>query len=696
MKSRSQTAIVLIPGWPLRHRKESLLLSTKWITWQQVASLIQADDAARVLQAVEQLVDVAVSATSTAEFLRILLPELAGELAANSLGVFLRTPEWVALAQHGRVGLNDMPKALLMDVVDRDAGVVGPLDGVPGTFLAATPLRSRTFTGAVLAFVGRSFPDDVLPSAMLISKAVGACLDFLENQGKSTRRIEQLQSILKISLNLSAVHETEPLLELIAREATRLLDCDRASIFIWDKEHHEVVACPALGVEGNSLRLPDNTGIVGEVIHSGKTLRVDDAYNDTRFSRKVDSASGYKTQNLLCGPLYGSDKKLLGAFEVINKNSGSFTEDDEVALSDLSLQVAVALQNTRERESLLRSHLQLTEQVTKGVTLIGDSPAMQAMRSTVRRLAATDLPVLILGGSGTGKEVVAQSLHYQGPRASRPFIAVNCAALTETLLESELFGHEKGAFTDAREMHRGKFEIAEGGTIFLDEIGDMSLGGQAKLLRVLEQKVITRVGGSQSIPINARVIAATNSHLADAVRAKKFREDLYFRLNVVTLDLPSLRDRPDDILPLAEHFLNTFAVQSRRPNLQLSADARARLQSHSWPGNVRELRNLMERVAFLAPADKVEPDDLAFILSPEQQNVFEPSLDLGLGEATNGFQQTFIRRAIKRVKGNMSEAARLLGLHRSNLYRKMRQLGMNEAAGKDDDDDFDDDSGDEL
>ena len=662
-------------------------MSTKWITWQQVPSLIQADDGVRVLQVIEQLVGVAVSATSAADFLRTQLPELAGELAANSVGVFLRTPEWIALGQHGRIGLNEMPKRLLMEVIDRDAGFVGPLDNVPGTFLAATPLQCRSHSGSVLVFAGRSFPDDTLPTAMLMSKAIGACLDFLAALGQSGRRIEQLQSILKISLNLSAVHETEPLLELIAKEATRLLDCDRASIFIWDKEHHEIVACPALGVEGNSLRLPDNVGVVGEVIHSGKTLRVDDAYNDTRFNRKVDTASGYKTRNLLCGPLYGSDKKLLGAFEVINKNTLAFTEDDEVTLADLSLQVAVALQNARERESLLRSHRQLTEQVTKGVSIIGDSPAMQAMRSTIRRLAATDLPVLILGESGTGKEVVAQALHYQGPRANRPFIAVNCAALTETLLESELFGHEKGAFTDAREMHRGKFEIAEGGTIFLDEIGDMSPGGQAKLLRVLEQKVITRVGGSQSIPINARVIAATNAHLADAVRAKKFREDLYFRLNVVTLDLPSLRDRAEDILPLAEHFLNGFATQARRTGLKLSADARSRLQAHTWPGNVRELRNLMERVAFLAPGEYVEPDDLAFILSPERQNLFEPSLDLGLGEATNGFQQDFIRRAIKRVKGNMSEAARLLGLHRSNLYRKMRQLGMNEAGDKDDESD---------
>ena len=659
-------------------------MPAKWIAWSQVGSLIQADDAVRVVELIERLVAAAVDATSANDFLRQQLAEVAGELGVSGAGAMDRRPEWTVLGQSGRWSEADAPKHVFADVLDKDAGVIVPLEGSAGVSMAAVPMRARSLTGAVLTFTARNLPDDVLPLAMLIGKATGACLDVIADRNSSSQQIDRLRSILKISRTLSTVKETEPLLELIAREAVRLLDCDRASIFLWDREHQEVIACPALGVEGNSLRLPDKTGIVGEVIHTAKTLRIDDAYQDSRFSKKVDLASGYKTRNLLCAPLFDGEHKLLGAFEVINKNSGAFADGDEATLQDLAIQVGIALQNTRERESLLRSHRQLTEQVTKGVSLIGESPAMQAMRSTISRLAVTDLPVLILGESGTGKEVVAQSLHYQGPRAQRPFVAVNCAALTETLLESELFGHEKGAFTDAREMHRGKFELAEGGTIFLDEIGDMSPGGQAKLLRVLEQKVITRVGGSQSIPINARVIAATNAHLAEAVRAKKFREDLYFRLNVVTLELPPLRDRPDDVLPLAEHFLNGFAVQARRPKLQLSAEARKRMQTHTWPGNVRELRNLMERVAFLAPGEKVEADDLAFILSPDQNRMQEPSLDVGLGEATVVFQQDFIRRAIKRVRNNMSEAARLLGLHRSNLYRKMRQLGMSEASGRDD------------
>lgn len=659
-------------------------VSARWIAWSEVNHQFPASDASQTICMVERLIEAVVTSETGSEFLRHQLADLCGELGASGAGILSRAPEWSVSVQSGRWNGGEVPRNLLAEVLDRDAAVATTLEGPVPTGLVAVPVIPRKSSPCVLTLTGRYLSAEILPVAVVLGKALGSCLDILSDRSRTARRIESLRGILKVSQTLSTVKETEPLLELIAREATRILDCDRASIFLWDKEHQEVVACPALGVEGNSLRLSDRTGVVGEVIHSARLLRVDDAYHDSRFSKKVDQASGYKTRNLLCAPLFDGEHKLLGAFEVINKNSGTFTDDDEFTLEDLCTQVAVALKNTRERESLLRSHRQLTEQLTKGVTLIGESSAMQAMRSTIRRLASTDLPVLILGESGTGKEVVAQTLHFQGPRAERPFVAVNCAALTETLLESELFGHEKGAFTDAREMHRGKFEVAEGGTIFLDEIGDMSLGGQAKLLRVLEQKVITRVGGSQAIPINARVIAATNAHLADAVRARKFREDLYFRLNVVTLDLPPLRDRPEDVLPLAEHFLNGFAVHARRPHLQLSADARKRLQAHTWPGNVRELRNLMERVAFLAPNDNIMSEDLAFILSPDANRSQEPSLDLGLSEATNQFQQDFIRRAIRRVRNNMSEAARLLGLHRSNLYRKMRQLGMSEAGSEED------------
>ncbi|OHB73135.1 MAG: hypothetical protein A2V70_18515 [Planctomycetes bacterium RBG_13_63_9] len=319
---------------------------------------------------------------------------------------------------------------------------------------------------------------------------------------------------------------------------------------------------------------------------------------------------------------------------------------------------------------------QIAEQAAEAIQLIGNSPAIDALRSIIRRVADTDLAVLILGENGTGKEVVAQSIHYLSRRSGQPFVAVNCAAIPDTLAESELFGHEKGAFTDAHEARPGKFELAAGGTLFLDEIGDLSLACQAKLLRVLEEKVLVRVGGSTPIHTDARVLTATNQDLAEMVRRKEFREDLYFRLNVVTLELPPLRERSTDVLLLAEHFLRGFSRKARRKVPQFTPAAQKRLTEHPWPGNVRELRNLMERLAYLNTEEHIEADDLAFILSPRGQVLPTLDADGSLSEATARFQVEHIRRAIDQSGGNMSRAANALGLHRSNLYRKMRQLDM--------------------
>lgn len=669
-----------------RHTDVGGALSIKWVHWSELPWVSGADAGATAAQLCDRLAQAALDTPGPAAFLREQLPQMAAEFSSQWAAVIRRSPRWCTTSECGRHPPHDVNYRFFEEALDREAGgFLGP-DDPAGWPTIAIPLDDGTAAGQLLVLAGKNLTPGELQAAMAVGRALGICLVLARRCESAERRSQRLQSTLEMATKFAGVGEMRPLLELIAEEATHLLDCDRASIFIWDRDQHQVVACPALGVEGGTLRLPDHVGIVGEVIHGGRTVRVNDAYNDPRFEQSVDQASGYKTRNLLCVPVRDGQGTLIGAFEVINKNDDIFTDDDAEYLSQLGLQAAVALQNAREREQLIRSRQQLTEQVTQGVQIIGESPAVVALRTTIQRLAATDLPVLILGESGTGKEVVSQALHYQGPRSEHPFIAVNCAALTETLLESELFGHEKGAFTDAHEARQGKFELAEGGTLFLDEIGDMSPGGQAKLLRVLEQKVVTRVGGAQPIPINVRVIAATNTNLAEAVRQKTFRQDLYYRLSVVTLELPPLRDRPEDIQPLAEYFLSRFSAEARRPVPQLTSEARNRLQAHGWPGNVRELRNLMERVAFLAPGDRIEADDLAFILSPERDSAIDLSIDLGLGEATRRFQQEFIRRSIKRVKGNMSEAAKLLGLHRSNLYRKMRQLGMTEGDEEEDED----------
>jgi Nif-specific regulatory protein len=495
-------------------------------------------------------------------------------------------------------------------------------------------------------------------------------------------RIGRLEAILEIASQWNKTSEMEPLLKQMAEAATRLLAADRASIFLWDRPTHTLVGRPALGVESGELRIPDNSGVVGQVVHSGQSRRTSSHTSESEINRQVDRQLGYQTRSLVCVPLRGSKGELFGAFEVINKLEGDFTAEDELALTELASHAAIALENTQQFTELLSTHRHIVAQAAEGVQLIGRSPAIEALRSTIRRVATTELAILILGENGTGKEVVSQSIHYLSPRREQPFIAVNCAAITETLLESELFGHEKGAFTDAHETRQGKFELAAGGTLFLDEIGDLSLSGQGKLLRVLEEKVVVRVGGSKPIHTDARVIAATNQNLAEMVRQRRFRQDLYFRLNVVTLELPPLVERGEDVTLLAEHFLADFCHRAHRKLLPLSAAAKRRLEQHLWPGNVRELRNLMERLAYLLPGETIEAEDLAFILSPAGQSPALVAPDLPLSEATDQFQIQYIKKAIERAKQNMSLAAERLGLHRSNLYRKMRQLGMNTSEGE--------------
>ncbi|MGI6416960.1 MAG: sigma-54 interaction domain-containing protein [Thermoguttaceae bacterium] len=501
-------------------------------------------------------------------------------------------------------------------------------------------------------------------------------LRMVETRLADQRRLSQLEAMLEIANRWNRTREVGPLLEQMAEAATRLLGADRASIFLWDRRTRTLVGRPALGVERGELRVPDDRGVVGQVVRSGQPLRVDSMTEPERINRQVDQALGYKTRTILCVPLRSRSGEVIGAFELLNKAEGTFDSDDEDVLTELAGHAVIALENAQDRQQLISANRQITDQAADRVVMIGESPAIQALRSIVQRVADTDLAVLILGENGTGKEVVAQLIHYLSRRRDKPFIAVNCAAIPDTLAESELFGHEKGAFTDAREMRPGKFELAADGTLLLDEIGDLSPGGQAKLLRVLEEKVLVRVGGSLPIATDARVIAATNQSLARMVGEKRFREDLYFRLNVVTLEIPPLRERPADIMLLARHFLGEFCRRAHRPTPEFSPAALQRLQAHPWPGNVRELRNLMERLAYLSPADRIEAEDLAFILSPKQEGALITELGLTLADATSSFQRKYIEQAVERSGGNMSRAAEGLGLHRSNLYRKMRQLGM--------------------
>jgi len=635
----------------------------RWLSWSEIPWIQRSSPVSSLIRLCDRILK--------SDSLSSILSDIAADFGVQGCHLALRQGGWKLASGRGEWE-GPLPQDHLGSVVDRDAALFLKMNPTGGAILAPTASQDQQ----VLILSGPRLAVDQLDEAFAVARLLGRRLDQLSRLHTARMQVEQLRATMKLARSFAGETETQRLLEQIAVDAARLLGTDRASIFLWDREQRQLIACPALGMEGGRLFLPDHKGIVGDVIHSRKPMVVDDAYADSRFDQGVDKKTGYRTRNLLCVPLFDARNECLGAFELINKNEGDFTDDDLSALEDFGIAVATAMTNTRELENLVRNNTQLSAQVHGRSSIVGESPAIVALRGTIDRLASTDLPVLILGESGTGKEVVANALHQQGPRSQRPFVAVNCAALTETLLESELFGHEKGAFTDAHSMHTGKFELAEGGTLFLDEIGDMTLGGQTKLLRVLEQKLITRVGGTQTIPVNVRVVAATNANLSELVREKKFRQDLYYRLNVVTLDLPPLRDRADDILLLARFFLDRFCRDANRKPLAFSPDAEKRLQMHQWPGNVRELRNLMERIAFLAPGPRVEAEDLAFILSPKRNEMEDPVDGASLTEATEAFQSAYIKRAVKRMQGNMSDAAEFLGLHRSNLYRKMRQLGM--------------------
>ena len=567
---------------------------------------------------------------------------------------------------------NSPPHDLLVEVLDSERSQVR--DG-----WAVAPVDRPNLQGLVLA-VQAAQPDLHPEDVDSIAAACGIAQQVLAGRTKPLRQVERLQAMLEITAQWNQSRETDELLEAMAQTSTRLLDAERATIFLLDKNGQHLVGRPALGIETGSLTLPANAGVVGDVVQSGQSRRVDCdiAAEQDLIHREVDQQLGFETRSLLCVPIVNSTGQTIGAFELINKRQGNFTAEDEAALVELAAHSAVAIEKTQHLENLETTRRIAADEAADRVHLIGHAPKIVELRQTIERIAETDLVILITGENGTGKEVVAQMIHYLSHRRDEPLVSVNCAAITESLLESELFGHEKGAFTGAHETRPGKFERADQGTLFLDEIGDMSLGGQAKLLRVLEEKVVVRVGGTKPIPTSARIVAATNQNLAELVEQKKFRQDLFFRLNVVALELPPLRERGDDVIELAEYFLQQFCAKARRPVPRFTAAAWEKLRTHPWPGNVRELRNVIERLAYLSPGDQVDAENLSFTDAPKRP---EPSipLNLPLTDATRQFQIEYIQKHIDRAGGKMTDAARALGLHRSNLYRKMKQLGMSAA-----------------
>jgi two-component system nitrogen regulation response regulator NtrX len=367
----------------------------------------------------------------------------------------------------------------------------------------------------------------------------------------------------------------------------------------------------------------------------------------------------------------------LGAFDFIEK--------------PLSLErILVLLQNVSSIQDLARENVALRKQIQKARTLVGQSAPMKIIQDLIRRVAPTTGSVLITGENGTGKELVAHSIHALSPRYNKPFVEVNCAAIPEELIESELFGHEKGAFTGATALRRGKFDLANGGTLFLDEIGDMSFKTQAKILRILQEQKFERVGGSQTISVDVRIVAATNKDLKVEISRGQFREDLFYRLNVIPFQIPPLRERGEDVPLLAAHFFREFANTHGKKPRTVTPEAMEVLQSYSWPGNVREFKNLIERIMILTTeAEDGSPVSVAMLLghlndealsarSPDQKS---SSMDgtvknLNLKDARQEFEKEFILKTLKENDWNISKTAQILGVERSHLHRKIKSFGI--------------------
>jgi two-component system, NtrC family, response regulator HydG len=351
-----------------------------------------------------------------------------------------------------------------------------------------------------------------------------------------------------------------------------------------------------------------------------------------------------------------------------------FREPQLILLTALAQIASVALENAFQLE-WLQSEVGRLESELSGDEMVGDSEKLKMLRERIARVSPRNTTVLIMGESGTGKELVARSLHRQSERAGKPFVAINCASLTATLLEGELFGHEKGAFTGAIAQKRGRLEIAEGGTVFLDEIGEMSLDLQAKLLRVLQHREFERVGGIRTIPLDVRLIAATNRDLQKAVQQGLFREDLYYRLNVVTLRTPALRERTEDIIPLAHYFARRFGEKCARRVQGISPQARQVLRSYDWPGNVRELENAIEHAVVLGSSEMILAEDLPESLQAKWAEVSPREAGM-LQHAVNSAKRAAIKQAYELSKQDHNEAARLLGVHPNYLYRLLHSLNL--------------------
>jgi transcriptional regulator with GAF, ATPase, and Fis domain len=479
------------------------------------------------------------------------------------------------------------------------------------------------------------------------------------------RMARDLAALFRISNVINSIRNSEPLQQELLRLIFEVVPADFGAVVLLSDLNEE----PSSICTWN--REPDSN----QSIEIQRELVNKAMWELTAVSTTADpdSAAAQGTQNVLCLPLVAVEKTIGVIYLTSPHPAPPFREDHIHFLDSVSRIAAVTLENILALDALRSENKQLKAELNSATQLVGESKQISQVEEFISRVAQSESTVLIRGESGTGKEVVARAIHQSSPRRDRPFIAINCAAIPETLLESELFGHEKGAFTGAIGMRKGKLEAAEDGTLFLDEIGELAPPMQAKLLRVLQQREFERVGGTHSVQFKARVLAATNKNLEQAIKTGEFRQDLYYRLNVVSVTIPPLREHRDDIPLLALYFAAKYAEKAKRPFKGISSKARTLLMDYSWPGNVRELENAIEHAIVLGLTEEILPEDLPNGILEEQSEELAGARYHG---TLNQAKKDMIVNALREANNSYPEAARLLGVHPKYLHRLARNLNL--------------------
>ncbi len=500
------------------------------------------------------------------------------------------------------------------------------------------------------------------------------------DHGTSSLDRSSLLALLEASRAIISVPELDQVLVQVTNQAMTVFDAESASVLLLDANRNELVFHTVTGPKGDQLvgeRFDATLGIAGQAMRTGRAVQVTDVKRNRHFFDGVDAKTHMRTQCLIAAPLIHREE-VLGVVEIINPQNRQSFSDTDVELAQIFANLAAAaVRSGKVYDRISRDNRGFRESLP-APSIIGQSKPMQHVLELSRKVAATQTTVLITGETGTGKELIARAIHNFSDRRGKPFIAVNCAALPENLLESELFGHEKGAFTGADQRKLGRFELADGGTLFLDELGEIAQSMQVKLLRVLEEREFVRVGGTQTIVCNVRIITATNRDLKQEMQQGRFREDLFYRLNVFPIELPPLRQRLGDLSQLIEYFVQQIAPNLNVAPSTITPEAMNGLLGYHWPGNIRELRNIIERCTLLASGGQITLDDLP----PEmavQSNAIDSNAEQSDTETESRLanqERGMIVSALNETSWNQSAAARALGISRDHLRYRIRKYQL--------------------